>query len=157
MDSKRLDYAKVSPELYKSLLGLEKYVRSSGLEDSLLELVKLRASQINRCGWCIDMHTKDALANGESIQRLFLVSAWREAPQFSYREKLALEWCEIITNISQHDVDDALYQKMLKEFGENELISLTTAVVAINAWNRFNVAFGAIPGTYERRKNTIKA
>ncbi|MEM0157069.1 MAG: carboxymuconolactone decarboxylase family protein [Thermoplasmataceae archaeon] len=156
METTRLNYAETSPDLYKALLGLEAYVHSSELEDSLLELVKLRASQINRCGWCIDMHTKDALANGETAQRLFLVSAWSESPQFSHREKLALEWCETITNIPQHSVDDKLYMEMKEEFGNDGLVALTAAVVAINSWNRFNVAFGAIPGTYKRNNNTIE-
>ena len=102
------------------------------------------------------MHTKDALANGETAQRLFLVSAWREAPQFSRREKLALEWCETITNISQHSVDDELYREMAEEFGQEGLVALTAAVVAINSWNRLNVAFGAIPGTYKRKNSTIE-
>jgi AhpD family alkylhydroperoxidase len=153
---KRLNYTAISPDLYKALSGLEMYVHSSKLEDPLLELIKLRASQINQCGWCIDMHTKDALINGESSQRLFLVSSWRDAPQFSQREKLALEWCEAITNISKSDIDDVLYQKMLNEFGEKELVALTASVVAINAWNRFNIAFRAIPGTYEPKNDTIK-
>lgn len=154
MDSKRLDYTKISPELYRSLLHLERFVHSSGLDSRILNLITLRASQINGCGWCIDMHTKDAIAEGEEPQRLFLVSSWREAPQFSEREKIALEWCEVVTRISQQDVSDDLYDRAIAEFGASGLVVLTAAVVAINSWNRLNVAFRAIPGTYIRKEKS---
>lgn len=157
METMRLNYTKIAPEIHRSLGGIETYVHSSNLEPRLLHLVKLRASQINGCGWCIDMHTKDSIAEGEDIQKLFLVSAWRESPQFSEREKIALEWCETITKISQCDPDDELYNRVLKEFGEDETVALTGAIIAINAWNRLNVAFRAIPGTYERKDERAKS
>ena len=154
MDSKRLDYTKISPELYRSLLHLERFVHSSGLDSRILNLITLRASQINGCGWCIDMHTKDAIAEGEEPQRLFLVSSWKEAPQYSKREKIALEWCEAVTKISDQDVSDDLYGRAVSEFKENGLVALTAAVVAINSWNRLNVAFKAVPGTYRRKEKS---
>ncbi len=151
MDTERLNYAKIAPDLYRAMLGIERYVHSSKISDerSLLELVRVRASQINGCGWCIDMHTKDAIANGETSQRLFLISAWKESPQFTHREKLALEWCEALTNISLTDVSESLYQRALAEFTEPGIVALSAAVVAINSWNRLNIAFRAIPGTYQ--------
>lgn len=146
----RLNYSNIAPEIHRALGEIETFVHASSLEPKLLHLVKLRASQINGCGWCIDMHTKDAIAEGDDVQRLFLVSVWRESPQFSEREKIALEWCEAITKISQCDPDDELYNRVLREFGEKETVVLTGAIVAINSWNRLNVAFRAVPGTYRR-------
>ncbi len=132
------------------MYGLEKYVRQSGLEHSLLELVKTRASQINGCAYCIDMHTKDARALGETEQRLYGLSAWRETPFYSERERAGLEWTEALTLISQNHVPDELYERVRQQFTEAELINLTLAVVAINGWNRLAISFRSVPGSYQR-------
>src|SRR2546422_6260288 len=145
----RINYGKVAPEGIRALSGLEAYVRSSGLEPGLLDLVKTRASQINGCAYCIDMHTKDARARGETEQRLYGLSAWREAPFYSERERAALEWTEAVTLISQDHVPDELYERVRREFTEAELINLTLAVVAINGWNRLAISFRSVPGSYQ--------
>lgn len=149
MSKKRLNYAAVAPKALRGMLELEKYVHGSGMESSLFELVKMRVSQINRCAYCIDMHSKDARKAGETEQRLYALSAWREAPFFTERERAALEWAEELTLISQSEVSDELYEKMLEHFTEEELVTLTMAVVAINGWNRLGVSFRAEAGTYE--------
>lgn len=144
----RLDYRLASPGAFKALLGLEHQVHQSGLEDSLLELVKTRASQINGCAWCLDMHTKDARARGETEQRLYLLSAWREAPFYTERERAALAWTEAVTQIAAEGVPDALYAEARRHFDEKALVDLTLAVIAINGWNRMNVAFRTKVGDY---------
>lgn len=145
----RLDYKQVAPDGYKTMLGLEQYVHHSGLEDILLELVKTRVSQINHCAWCLDMHTKDARALGETEQRLYLVSAWREAPCYSERERAALAWAEAVTLISQEEISDELYDEVRRHFTEKELVDLTYAIIAINGWNRLNVPFRTTVGSYQ--------
>ncbi|GMV94861.1 MAG: carboxymuconolactone decarboxylase family protein [Candidatus Hydrogenedentes bacterium] len=145
----RLDYASVAPDGVKAMWGLEKYVHGCGLEPSLLELVKTRASQINGCAFCIDMHTKDARAGGETEQRLYALSAWRETPFFSDRECTALAWTEAVTNVAQTNVPDEVYELARQHFDEKELADLTLAVVAINGWNRLAVSFRKVPGTHE--------
>ena len=145
----RLDYKLASPEAFKAMLHTQNQVHKSGLEDSLLELVKSRASQINGCAWCLDMHTKDARARGETEQRLYLLSVWREAPCYSARERAALAWTEAVTQIATtHDVPDAVYEEVRRHFDEKALVDLTLAIVAINGWNRMNVAFRTAVGTY---------
>ena len=144
----RLDISKVAPDVYKAMSALEACVRKSGLESSLLELVKTRASQMNSCAFCLDMHTKDARAHGETEQRLFTLSAWRETPFFSERERAALAWTETITNVSETHVPDDVYEVASKHFTEKELADLTLAIVAINGWNRLSVAFRKVPGSY---------
>jgi len=145
----RLDYKLASPEAFKVMLHTEHQVHRSGLEESLLELVKTRASQINGCAWCLDMHTKDARARGETEQRLYLLSAWREAPFYSARERAALAWTEAVTQIATtHDVPDAVYAEAREHFDEKALVDLTLAIVAINGWNRMNVAFRTEVGSY---------
>ncbi|MBZ5593707.1 MAG: carboxymuconolactone decarboxylase family protein [Acidobacteriia bacterium] len=147
----RLDYQKNAPKgALEAMLSLEKSVRASGLEHPLLELVKARASQINGCAYCIDMHTKDARALGETEQRLYALSAWRETPFYSERERAALEWAEALTLISQTNVPDELYDRVRKHFTEAELASLTLALVAINGWNRIAIPFRVVPGSYQR-------
>jgi len=148
----RIAYGRVSADGVAALSSLESYVRHSGLEHSLLELVKTRASQINRCGYCIDMHTKDARAGGESEQRLYLLPAWREAPFYTERERAALEWTEALTQISENDVADELYQRVRRQFDEKELVDLTLAVTAINSWNRLAIAFRTEVGSYQVRQ-----
>jgi AhpD family alkylhydroperoxidase len=144
----RIEHHKVDPSALKAMLGLQAYVNESGIEHSLLELVKLRASQINGCAYCIDMHTKDARARGETEQRLYLLDAWCEAPFYSERERAALAWTEAVTLVGEGHVPDAVYDEARAQFGEAELVKLTMAVVAINGWNRLSIAFRAVPGTY---------
>jgi AhpD family alkylhydroperoxidase len=148
--SERLSYANAAPDAYKAMIGLERYVRTCGLEHSLLELVKTRASQINGCAYCIDMHAKDARALGETEQRLYALSAWRETPFFSPRERAALEWVEALTRIAEGGVPDELYRRVRQEFDETELVNLTLAIVTINGWNRLAISFGTVAGTYTR-------
>ncbi len=145
----RLNYSKVAPEGTEGLQKLEKYVKNSGLEADLIELVKLRASQINGCAYCIDMHTKDARTNGESEQRLYAVSAWHEAPFYSERERAALAWTEAVTLISKDHVPDETYAEARKHFSEKELVDLTLAIIAINSWNRLAVSFRTLAGSYQ--------
>jgi len=147
--SERINYAKVTPEGYRAMSGLERYVRGSGLEPSLLELVKLRASQINGCAYCIDMHWKDARARGESEQRLYGLMAWRESPYYTERERAALAWTEAVTLIADSHVPDELYEEVRQSFTETELVNLTFALVAINGWNRLAISFRTEPGTYQ--------
>jgi AhpD family alkylhydroperoxidase len=145
----RIDYQAVAPDGFAALVNLERYTRASGLEPSLLELIKLRASQINGCAYCIDMHTKDARHRGESEQRLYSVSVWRETPFFSERERAALAWTEAITQVSSDQVPDEVYQIAREHFGEKELVDLTLALIAINGWNRLAIGFRTVPGTYQ--------
>lgn len=145
----RLPYAKVFPEATQAMHALERAVRKSTLEPALLELVKLRASQLNGCGYCIDMHTKDARADGESEQRLYLTSAWREAPCYSERERAALEWTEALTLVAQTGAPDDVYERVAAAFSQEELVALTLAIVAINGWNRFAVGLRSPVGSYQ--------
>jgi len=144
----RLDYRQASPEGIAVFRRLEAYVRESGLEASLLELVRTRASQINGCAYCLDMHTKDARAAGESEQRLHTLSAWRETPFFSERERAALAWTEAVTRIADAHVSDEVYSETAKHFHEKELVDLTLAIVAINGWNRLAITFQSPVGDY---------
>jgi AhpD family alkylhydroperoxidase len=132
--------------------GLQRAVHESGLEPSLLELVKTRASQINGCAYCLDMHTKDARAGGETEQRLYALSAWRETPFYTDRERAALAWTEAVTLISETHVPDEMYEQAREQFSEQELAYLTLAIIAINGWNRLAVSFRTVPGTYQPRK-----
>ena len=145
----RIDVMKVSPRAVQVVFGLQNYVNATGLEPSLLELVKMRASQINGCAYCLDMHSKDARAAGETEQRLYLLNAWREAPCYTDRERAALEWTESLTLVSETHVPDDVYQNAREFFSETELVDLAMAVVAINTWNRLSISFRAEPGTYE--------
>jgi AhpD family alkylhydroperoxidase len=148
----RIDYSKASPEVLKAMLGLEKYIRSSGLEQSLLALVKMRASQINGCAYCLDMHSKDARAAGETEQRLYALNAWREAPFYTDRERAALAWTEAVTRIADTHAPDEDFEQARQEFDEKELVDLTLAIVAINGWNRFAISFRVPPGDYQPPK-----
>ncbi|MCA9529071.1 MAG: carboxymuconolactone decarboxylase family protein [Myxococcales bacterium] len=130
------------------MLGLETHVRGSGLESSLIELVKMRASQINGCAYCLDMHSKDAMAAGETAQRLHVLAAWREAPFYTERERAALAWTEALTRIADNGVSDADFEAVRAHFEERELVDLTLAIVAINGWNRLAIGFGAEVGSY---------
>jgi AhpD family alkylhydroperoxidase len=136
-------------DVFKAMQGLGAPLEKSTLEPALLELVKLRASQINGCGFCIDMHTKDARHAGETEQRLYLVSVWREAPLYTDRERAALAWTEAVTQLENQHGPDQVYEQARAQFNEDELVRLTLAVVAINGWNRFNCAFNVVPGGYK--------
>lgn len=152
----RLKYGELSPKGLSNLTELEKYIRSTTLEHSLIELVKLRASLINGCAYCIDMHTKDARRHGESEQRLYALSAWREAPFYSDKERAALQWTEAVTKISEHQVTDDLFENMLLHFSEKEIVDLTLAVIAINGWNRLAISFNSVAGTYMPDSPVVK-
>lgn len=147
----RMDYKKVSPPGAKAMAELHAFVQRCGLEQTLLELVKLRASQINGCAHCIDMHTKELRAGGESEQRLYLLEVWRESPFYSERERAALAWTEALTLVSEGHVPDEVYAESCAQFSEEELANLTLAIVAINGANRLNIAFRTIPGSYVPR------
>jgi AhpD family alkylhydroperoxidase len=138
----------VSPEGAKAISELHAFIHRCGLERSLLELVKLRASQINGCAHCIDMHTKELRADGESEQRLYLLDAWRESPFYSDRERAALAWTEALTLVTQDHVPDDVYAEACAQFTEQELANLTLAIVAINGANRLNIAFRTVPGSH---------
>ena len=144
----RLNPREVAPQAMKAMSDLHAYVGKCGLDHTLLELVKLRASQINGCAWCMDMHTKELRAAGESEQRLYLVSAWRECPFYSERERAALAWTEALTSLADGNVPDEVFDLARGQFSEEELVKLTLAVVAINGANRINIAFRAVPGSY---------
>lgn len=148
----RLNYRELSPEGFRALAGLERAVHQSGIEKPLLELVKLRASQINGCAYCIDMHTKDARAAGETEQRLYCLSVWRECPFYTERERAAMEWTEAVTLIADGHVPDDVFERVRKQFSDAELVNLNYAVVAINAWNRFAITFRSMPGEYQPPK-----
>lgn len=145
----RIDYSKIATKGVENLRKLEAYIKGSGLEPELVELVKLRASQINGCAYCIDMHTKDARTHGESEQRLYGVSAWRETPFYSERERAALAWAESVTQISEDQAPDDVYNQVKQHFSEKELVDLTLAVIAINSWNRLAISFRTPPGSYQ--------
>lgn len=145
----RLNYAKAFPEGVHAILSVEKAIRTSGLEPSLLELVKIRASQLNGCAFCLDMHTKDARAAGETEQRIYVLPAWEESPFYTPRERAAMAWTEAITNIQQGHAPDALYEEVRKHFSEEELVRLTVAIAQINTWNRIAISFRAQPGIYQ--------
>lgn len=143
--SSRIDYYKTSPEVIKAMMGLENTVNKSGLEKSLLDLVKLRASQINGCAYCVDIHSADARKNGESERRLYAVAVWRETPFFTDKERAALAWTEAVTLLPETHAPDDLYQEILKYFNEKEAVDLTFAIITINAWNRLAVSFRKTP------------
>jgi AhpD family alkylhydroperoxidase len=150
---KRFNFAQLSPGGYKAMTGLETYLRGCGLERPLIELVKLRASQINGCAFCIDMHWKDARAAGETEQRLYGLDAWEESPYYTPRERAALAWTEALTLISQSHPPDQTYDQARSQFSEKELSDLTLAIGAINAWNRIAIASRAAAGEYVPAKH----
>jgi len=145
----RLAYADVAPETMTALSALQRAVNVSPLERPTVELAKLRASQINGCAFCLDMHFRDAIAAGERLERLYLLDAWRESPVYTARERAALRWTEAVTRLSEGTVSDEDFAEARREFTEEELAQLTLAIVAINAWNRFNVAFRTPPALKE--------
>lgn len=140
----RLQFFGAAPEIMKAVSALNKAVDECGLEKSLLHLIKLRASQINCCSYCVEMHSREARRDGESEQRLYLVSAWKESPLFSERERAALAWTDALTRIADNGVSDELYARTLEHFSEQELVKLSVALGMINTWNRLCVPFHAI-------------
>jgi AhpD family alkylhydroperoxidase len=154
--SGRFSYRKASPEVARVMMGLENYVNECGLEPTLLDLVRLRASQINGCAFCIDMHWKDLRARGEEEQRLYMLIAWRESTLYSERERAALAWAEALTLVADEQVPDALFEETRQHFSDKELADLTLAVVAINGWNRLNVAFRTPAGRYQPRQGETR-
>ena len=145
----RLDFRSASPKAAAAMADLHAFVRRCGLEHRLLELVKLRASQMNGCAHCIDMHTKELRADGLDEQRIYLLSAWRECPFYTARERAALAWTEALTLIADGHAPDEVYREARERFSEAELVNLTLAIVAINGWNRLAISFRAVPGTYQ--------
>ncbi len=154
----RLEYAKVAPGIREAMLGLERYVaKNRDLPRPLLNLVKTRASQLNRCAWCLDMHTKDAIAEGEDPQRLLTLGAWRDTPFFTERERAALAWTEAVTLLAEGEITDELFEEVRRHFSEKDLADLTMAIVAINGWNRLNVPFRTPVGSYQPPKRPAHA
>jgi AhpD family alkylhydroperoxidase len=141
----RIDVMKASPAAYKALAGVQAYVDQSGLDRTLLELVKIRASQINGCAFCLVMHTNEARQHGETDDRMHLLNAWREVPVFSERERAALALVEAVTLIAEHHVPDDVYEAAKKQFSDKELVDLTMAIIAINAWNRVSITMQTQP------------
>ena len=144
----RIDLMHVNPGIVQAMLGLERQVGRASLDHRLLDLVRMRASQINGCAYCLDMHSKDARAKGETEQRLYGLGAWRETPYYSARERAALEWTEAITLVAERHAPDDVFERVREQFSEDELAHLTLAIVAINGWNRLNIAAGTVPGGY---------
>ena len=152
----RFDYVKAAPGIYHAMKGLEDYLHQCGLEESLLHLIKLRASQINGCAYCLDMHWKDLKSIGEPDHRLYELDAWEENPFYSDRERAALAWTEAVTRVADSRVPDQLYEEVRNQFSEKEIADLTLAVAAINAWNRLAISARMTPGTYEAPKARLQ-
>jgi len=150
----RLNYAKAAAGVYDAMDALDQYLNKCGLDESLLHLVRLRASQINGCAYCLDMHWKDLRAIGEKEQRLYSLDAWRECPYYSDRERAALAWAEAVTLITNGHAPEAIYEEVRPHFSEKELSDLTLAVATINAWNRLSIAARLVPGNYQPAKRT---
>ena len=155
--SERLDYAKVSPELTKAYYTFSMASKASGLSQTLIDLINLRASQINGCAFCVDMHSKEAKIHGERELRLYHVAVWRESPLFDARERAALEWTEALTQLPPHGVPDAIYDAVRAQFDEKEMVALSFAVMAINGWNRLSIGFRAEPGSRDALYGLTKA
>jgi AhpD family alkylhydroperoxidase len=147
--AKRIDYAKLAPGGVRAIMGVESWVRQSGLDETLIHLTKLRASYLNGCAYCIDMHTKDARVAGETEQRIYSVPVWRETPFYTPRERAALLWTEVVTELGREGVSDAVYEEVRSLFTEEEIVNLTMAVIAINMWNRLAISLGADVGSYQ--------
>jgi AhpD family alkylhydroperoxidase len=150
--ARRIRFEEVAPGAAQAMYALERYVRGSGLDPRLVELVKLRASYLNGCAYCVDMHTKDARLAGETEQRLYAVPVWRETPFFTERERAALAWTEAVTELGRGGVPDALFEEVRARFGDAELVNLTMAIIAINGWNRLAVSFRSEPGSYQPKR-----
>lgn len=155
--STRIDYRKIDVDATRAMLALERYVQNTRLEPELLHIVKLRASYINGCATCVDMHTKDARAAGESEQRLYAVPVWRETPFFTLRERAALAWTESVTDVARTGVPDDAWDQVSGEFSDAEIVALTMAIIAINGWNRLGVSFRIEPGNYQPLRRRVQA
>jgi AhpD family alkylhydroperoxidase len=153
----RIDYSKFATEAQKSMFGLEKYLATCGLDHKLLHLLKLRASQINGCAFCIDMHSKDARTLGETEQRLYALDAWRETPFYTGKERAALAWIEAVTLVSETHVPDDLFEEVKSHFTEKEIVDLTILAATINMWNRLAIATRAVPGAYQPARSSSAA
>jgi AhpD family alkylhydroperoxidase len=153
----RINLMNVNPGIFQAMLGLETQVSKARLDSKLLHLVRMRASQINGCAYCLDMHSKDARAEGETEQRLYGLDAWREAPYYSPRERAALDWTEALTLVAESHVPDDVYERVREQFSEDELAHLSLAIVAINGWNRLNVAARTVAGGYMPRSVAAQA
>ena len=153
----RIDLMHVNPGVVHAMLGLERQVGQAGFDHKLVDLVRMRASQINGCAYCLDMHSKDTRANGETEQRLYGLDAWRDAPYYSARERAALEWTEAITLVSETHAPDDVYERVREQFSEDEFVHLTLAIVAINGWNRLAVGFRQPVGDYVSHLHTVPA
>jgi AhpD family alkylhydroperoxidase len=153
----RIDYRKYAPEALQSMQGLEKYIAACGLDRKLVLLMKMRASQINGCAYCLDMHSIDARAEGETEQRLYTLDAWRETPFFNDRERAALAWAEAVTRVSEEHVPDAVFEEVKKYFSEKEIIDLTIVATTINMWNRISISLRAVPGHYHAAKSAASS
>lgn len=147
--SQRMDYFKVDAEAMKGLMEIEKYMSKSNFDKKLYHLIKLRASQLNGCAYCLDMHSKDAIKMGDTVQRLIGLDAWREAPYYTDKERAALEWTEAVTLVAKNEVSNKVYENVRKHFSEKELLQLTMGIIAINGWNRLAIPFRTPAGTYE--------
>jgi len=147
----RLDYKRAAPGAFRALLAPGEYLATSELDPKLLNLVELRASQINGCAYCLDMHSKDLRALGESEQRIYVLDAWRDAPFYTDRERAALAWTEAVTSLPNREVPDNVYDEARRHFSARELVDLTLAITAINSWNRMNIAFRSVAGSYQPR------
>ena len=155
--TQRINYMQQSPEFFKKLMELSNAEKQSSIEQKILELVHIRASQMNGCGFCLDMHVKQAKIHGERELRLYHVSIWRESNLFEPRERAALAWTEILTNLPEHGVPDELYNRVREQLSEKEISDLTFSIMAINAWNRINVAFKTEPGSADAAYGLTKA
>src|SRR5579863_6838696 len=153
----RIDARRYAQEAQKAMYALENYLAQSALEHGLIHLMKMRASQINGCAYCIDMHSKDARALGETEQRLYELDAWRETPFYTDRERAALAWTEAVTLVSQTHVPDSVYEEVRKQFSEKEIVDLTYLAATINAWNRLAIALRAVPGHYKPAASSAAA
>jgi AhpD family alkylhydroperoxidase len=155
--TQRIDYQQQSPDLFKKLVGISMAAAQGGIEPTIGHLVEIRASQINGCAFCADMHIKQAMIGGERPLRIHHLTVWRESPLFSERERAALAWTEVLTQLPPHGVSDEIYASVRAQFSEKELTELTYAVMAINAWNRINIAFTSVPGTADKAYGLDKA
>ncbi len=145
----RIRYSEIEPESPKSIYSMMEYVKASGIEKSLINIIDIRASQINRCAFCLDMHTQDARSLGESEQRINCISVWNESPFYTKRERAALEFTEALTDLPRNGVSDDLYERVRREFNEHEYVALVMAINVINCWNRLMIASGGTPGNYK--------
>lgn len=157
MKQPRLNYYALAPQVFEKFVELEKILADSSVPAALRHLIKLRASQINGCNFCIDMHSKEAKIDGERELRLYHLSSWHESPLFNQKERLALEWTEVITNIATHKVSDELFGKMKENFSDKEIVDMTAMIGLINSWNRFAITFGSIAGSLDKAYGLDKA